>query len=124
MTAFHLCMAGDSNARAAGEGINLLSYPEMNCHVQQLVLCSCCHPVTSPSAPFAYIKQILGVLAGFLLGVAGWGSMKPGGFCSPLGQAVVMVVASAEVLGKAQGICFPSLQVTGLKGAVLEILRT
>lgn len=124
MTAFHLCMAGDSNAWAEGKGINLLSYPEMNCHVQQLVLCSCCYPVPSPSAPFAYIKQVLGVLAVFLLGIVGWGNMKPGGFCSPQGQAVVMVVASTEVLGIAQGICFPSLQVTGLRGAVLEILRT
>lgn len=37
---------------------------------------------------------------------------------------MVMVVASTEVLGVAQGTFFPSLQVTGLRVAVLEILRT
>lgn len=82
MTAFHLSMAGDSNARAAGEGINLLSYPEMNCHVRQLVLCCRCYLVPSPSASkitFAYVKHILGVMAFFHLGVEDRGNLKPEG---------------------------------------------
>lgn len=125
MTAFHLGMAGDSNARAAGEGINPLSYPEMNCHVQQLVLCSCCYPIPSPSAPkitFAYIKQVLGLVVVFPPGSSRLEQYEARRCCSPQGQAVVMVVTSTEVLGMTQDICFPSLQVIRLRGAVLEVL--
>lgn len=95
MTAFHLCMAGDSNARAAGEDINLLSYPEMNCHVQQLVLCCYCYLVLSPPVSkitFAYIRHVLGVMTFFQV-----------------------IVASMEVVGMMQDIPFPSLKVTGSK---------
>lgn len=93
MTAFRVCMDGDSNARAAGEGINLPSYPEMKHHVQQLVLCRYCYLVLSPSVSeitFAYIGHVLGVMT--------------------FSQ---VVVASMEVVGMLQDIPFPSLEVAG-----------